>query len=175
MEVLDSIEKEKKPINWKSGIVLFVMLLMTIQTIVVYGFQFNYVSVIIGYALSIFLFYIKKDVWIYVFLILIVLILLDFIPFYYFSFKIGIGPMHINMIALFFLIIHLNVNEKSIKGLMKNKKRKVDIKNKKESNAVVSRFEFKFRKKTKAELLSILENDSMREEAKQAATNLLQE
>jgi len=166
-------------LNCLRAYVLIIAIFMSIYSNYLNSFSISFIGFLIGSIISFILFILKKNIWVYIFSGFLVLNIFDIIEFHFYSSYIGINGPRINMIPTLFLFLHIGINSgnknKSYEGnyfsiFYKSEKSKLN-----KFQSKVSRFEFKYRDKSKQELEDIIENnDVMTKGAVQAASNLLE-
>lgn len=169
-ELKENFEIKAPTLELNKGVILFISIGLSITSCILLGDVLYRLPFFIVSIICLVLFYLGKNVWVYIFSALLLLKVLYVLPLFYISFGFQFFIININILALILLVIHLNLNEALIKNFFGNsdKIKKDNFKSK------IDRFEFKYRYKSKKQLEEIIENkEVMAKEAIEAASNLL--
>lgn len=136
----------------------------------------HYISLTIV-LLSVYLYFINKKLYKYVFGTTLLLGSVNLLSFFYIETLLFIGPVGFNIISILILILFLGFNKEFIHGLFSKTTLKKEPHN--DSNLKikkqVKRFEQKFQNKSKSDLKKIINPGNIyTEEARMAAKNLLE-
>jgi len=158
---------------WEKAIVLIIAIILSELSINIQGELLVRLPFFVGSTICLNLFLLNKNSWINIFTILLILKTTFLLPNFFISFSLYFFYFTVNILPLVLLIVHLKLNKISILSIVQ-KIHKADKTKDNETQSMISRFEQKFKSKSKKELEDIIANsDVMTKEAIQAASNLL--
>lgn len=186
-DILDYEEKEKSNLDFNIfGLLpVFIALSISLYSLIFNGLFLNVIIFILCCIVCITLAYFKKRIWKYLFVIVLIVSYFGVIQVASFGVGLGIGALNIDLIPTALILLHLLLHFHKSLGNSKSsetnsvifnllsKKDDIGLKHSDNNQALVNRFESKYKNKSKVELQQIVDNPSMVKEAKLVAQKLI--